>query len=161
MSREERVEALLAAVGPPLLGYFVNRVVAREDAADLLSETLATVWRKAARVPLPDHEAQMWVFGVARNVLRNHERGARRRDALAARLRVAITEAPPPDEEAAEVRRLVDALPDDLAEIVRLVYWDGFTLEDAARHLGIPASTARGRHQRAKAALRERLAPVA
>lgn len=157
--RHERVEAMLAEVAPALLGYFVNRVEVRADAADLVSETLATVWRHVRRVPEPRDESQMWVFGVARNVLRNHERGARRRDTLAARLRSALVEAPEADaDELTELRVLVASLPIELAELVRLVYWDGFTIEDAARHLGIPASTARGRHQRAKAALQARLA---
>lgn len=158
MGRDERVEAMLAEVAPALLGYFVNRVDARADAADLVSETLATVWRQARRVPEQRDESEMWVFGVARNVLRNHERGTRRRDALAARLRTSLDEATIAEaDELAELREIVASLPPDLAELVRLVYWDGFTIEDAARHLGIPPSTARGRHQRAKAALRDRL----
>ena len=158
--RAERLADVLAATAPALLGYFVTRVDPREDAADLVSETLAMVWRRAGRVPADRDEAQRWVFGVARNVLRNHERGARRRDALAARLRSVLVEAPPPDDQSAEVRAMVDSLPGELSELVRLVYWDGFSVEDAARHLGIPASTARGRHQRAKAALRALMSSV-
>ncbi len=158
--RTERVADVLAATAPALLGYFVTRVDPREDAADLVSETLALVWRRAGRVPDDRDEAQRWIFGVARNVLRNHERGARRRDALAARLRSVLVEAPPTDDESVALRTMVASLPGELAELVRLVYWDGFSVEDAARHLGIPASTARGRHQRAKAALRALMSSV-
>jgi RNA polymerase sigma-70 factor (ECF subfamily) len=57
----------------------------------------------------------------------------------------------------AQVRAAIGALPDDLAELVRLVYWDGFSIEQAASHLGVPASTLRGRHARAKRALRDAL----
>ncbi|WP_369974494.1 hypothetical protein [Nocardiopsis sp. FIRDI 009] len=46
----------------------------------------AAVWTRIDDVPSGD-QARPWVFGVARNVLANHRRGARRRDALAARLR--------------------------------------------------------------------------
>jgi RNA polymerase sigma-70 factor (ECF subfamily) len=44
------------------------------------------------------------------------------------------------------------------------VHWDGFSVAEAAALLGIPASTARGRHQRAKDDLRAALsieAPLA
>jgi RNA polymerase sigma-70 factor (ECF subfamily) len=59
-----------------------------------------------------------------------------------------------------EVRHAVESLPTHFAELVRLVHWDGLTLEEAAQHLGIPASTARGQHQRAKALLRVQLVPT-
>ncbi|MGG1909199.1 sigma factor-like helix-turn-helix DNA-binding protein [Microbacterium sp. NRRL B-14842] len=44
------------------------------------------------------------------------------------------------------------------------MHWDGFSLTDAAALLGVPASTVRGRHQRAKTLLRAALsveAPLA
>lgn len=64
----------------------------------------------------------------------------------------------------ADVRDAIARLEPDLAELVRLVHWDGFSLADAAELLGIPASTARGRYQRAKSELRAALsveAPLA
>ena len=105
----------------------------------------------------------MWCFGVARNVLRNHERGRRRRDALVERVREAIAIAAPPafSEDELDLRAAIAALPPDLAELVRLVHWDGFTVAEAAELLGVPASTARSQHARAKALLREALAEEA
>jgi len=47
-----------------------------------------------------------------------------------------------------------------MAELVRLVHWDGLTITDAAEVLGIPASTAQGRYQRAKELLRLALDPA-
>ncbi len=38
----------------------------------------------------------------------------------------------------------------DLAELVRVVHWDGLSLVAAAEVLGISASTARGHYARAK-----------
>ncbi len=162
MTPRSLLEIALADAAPALLGYFLRRVEPPEDAADLVSETMAAAWRASRRMPAEPEAARMWLFGVARNVLRNHERGARRRDALVDRLRLAIgAVAPPPDAEAlAEVRAAVAALPSELAELVRLVHWDGFTIEEAAAFLDLPASTARGRHQRAKLLLREALTAV-
>lgn len=155
------LEPVLAEAAPALLGFFVRRVDIAEDAADLVSETLIAAWRAEARAPADAQAARMWLFGVARNILLHHDRGRQRRDALTGRLALAIRAAKEPDNDTAlDVRAAVAALPDDLGELIRLVHWDGFSLEEAASLLEIPASTARGRHARAKQLLRERLEPV-
>ncbi len=152
---------VIADAAPALLGYFLRRVASSDDAAELVSETMIEAWRVIRRMPGDDQAARMWLFGVARNVLRHHHRGRRRRDALVERLGWAARLARMPDDELiVEVRAAVDELPGELAELVRLVHWDGFTLEAAAEHLGIPASTARGRHARAKQLLRAVLGEV-
>lgn len=162
MSRGDAVERVLADAAPALLGFFLRRVEPAEDAADLLSETLAAAWRASRRMPRDPEAARMWCFGVAKNVLRNHERGRRRRDTLADRLRgsIAVAAAPAFSDEELDLRTAVAALPDELRELVRLVHWDGFTVAEAAGLLGIPASTARSQHVRAKALLRAALAPL-
>lgn len=153
------IAEVIREAAPGLLGFFLRRVDAAEDAADLVSHTCEAAVRAAERMPEDRHEARLWLFGIARNVLRHHERSARRRDALVRRLGCAIDDSRVLDlAEALDVRRAVSALPPDLAELIRLVHWDGFSVEDAARHLGINASTARSRHARAKQILREALA---
>ena len=100
----------------------------------------------------------MWLFTIARNVLGNADRTERRRWRLANRLRVMLEPADAPGADAgSEVRDAVARLDPDLAELIRLVHWDGFTIAQAASFLGIPASTARTRHQRAKEELRATL----
>ncbi|WP_309709546.1 RNA polymerase sigma factor [Pseudolysinimonas sp.] len=155
-----RFEVALAANARDLLAYFERRVVPREDAADLLAETMIVAWRRETDLPTADEEARRWLFGVARKVLLNAERGARRRQRLANRVRdiLAVAEAPAADA-GDEVRDAIARLDPDLAELIRLVHWDGLTLADAATILDIPASTTRGRYQRAKSELRSVLAP--
>lgn len=159
--------AAIRDAAPSLLAYFVRRVGAPADAADLVGECIAAAWSSVKRMPADPEEARMWLFGVARNVLRHHYRAARRRDALVTRLAetidpIGLAAADRTDGigDGAEVRAAIAALPEDLAELVRLVYWDGFSLEQAASHLGVPASTLRSRHARAKRSLREALAGV-
>lgn len=155
------LEPVLSEAAPALLGYFVRRVEVAEDAADLVNETMIAAWKAQKRAPRDPRRARMWLFGVARNILLHHDRTQRRRDALVTRLAHAITEAKTPDHDTAlDVRAAVASLPDELAELIRLVHWDGFSLNDAAEHLSVPASTARGRHAKAKELLRERLQPV-
>lgn len=55
------------------------------------------------------------------------------------------------------MRDAVDRLEPDQAELVRLLHWDGLTLAEAARPLGVPASTASSRYQRARRELRAAL----
>lgn len=148
-SNEARAEHILVECSAELLRYFQRRVRPEEDAADLLSELSMTAWRKRKAIPRSDEEARMWLYGVARNTLRNWQRGQRRHRDNAARLRDEIrahSSAPPLD----EVREAIARLPVNQAELVRLIHWDGFSVVDAARALEISESTARGRYQRAR-----------
>lgn len=156
VSDPEHVDRTLKATAPALLGYFLRRTESSEDAADLVNDTLLSAWRSAGRMPGGEEAARMWLFGVARNVLRHHERGQRRRQAIVSELSKVVAASPRlmMDDEAIDVRHAVATLPAELAELVRLVHWDGFSIEQAAKLMRIPASTARSRHARAKSLLR-------
>lgn len=145
---------------PDLLAYFRRRLPA-EDAADAVAEVMAIAWRRRGAVPEDPHQARMWLFGVARNVLLQSMRSTIRQRELSARLRSFGAFAAPPADEGSDVRDALDRLTPDHAEILRLVHWDGFSLTDAAAHLGIVDSTARSRYQRAKEALRWQLSITA
>jgi RNA polymerase sigma-70 factor (ECF subfamily) len=153
---------LIEHAAPDVLAYFERRVRDREDAADLLGETLLVAWRRADIVPREDQQGRMWLFGVARGVLSNHVRGVRRRlklaDALRDQLAHLVREVAREDHEDVIVEA-VEALPGDLAELVRLVHWDGFRLVEAAELIGISASTARGRYARARELLYRSIRP--
>jgi RNA polymerase sigma-70 factor (ECF subfamily) len=128
-----------------------------------LADTMTTAWRRARAMPSDPQAARMWLFKVAHNCLLNHLRGERRRRRLANRLRETIVHLPPePSADAGyEVRDAIDRLDPHLAEIVRLIHWDGFTLRQVADLLELPASTVRNHHQRAKALLRVALDAMA
>ncbi len=153
---------LLLESSADLLGYLERRVWPRDDAADLLAETMLTAWRRVDELPADPERRRMWLFVTAVNVLANHRRSARRRLALADRLRGCLTSsaASPDLDEVHTVRESVRALPEEQRELVMLVHWDGFTVAEAAQLLGLNASTARSRHAAAKATLRERLAEL-
>lgn len=141
-----------------LLGYLARRI-GQDDAPDLLGETMIVAWRRVHELPEDPERARMWLFGIARGTLLNHARGQRRRWALADRIRgdVSGDTSGAAADAGADVRDAIARLDPDLAEIVRLVHWDGFALVEAAELLGIPSSTARGRYQRAKEQLRAAL----
>ena len=151
----------IASCTPDLLAYFERRIDG-PDAADLLSETLLTAWRRIDDLPQDDTEARMWLFGVARRILANAQRATIRRWKLAEKLRGHLASRPTTqdDAEAIDVRDAVRRLPDDLRDLIGLVHWEGFSIEAAARIIGIPASTARGRYRSARRRLAEMLAPA-
>ena len=152
--------AALVECSDDLLRYFLRRLE-REDAADALADVMTTAWSRVDVLPAAPTEARMWLFGIARNVLLHAQRGSTRRSRLADRLRTTLGQrTATAADHGVEIRDAIGRLDPDLAELVRLVHWDGFSLVDAAELLGIPASTARGRYQRAKDALRDVLAPT-
>ena len=143
--RTKDAEHVLTQNAADLLAYFRRRVTNAEDAADLVNDTVIAALRAAKRMPKGEEP---------------HHRAQSRRDALTARL--AATSDPNPwtdDHTGIDVRAAVEKLPDELAELVRLVHWDGFSLEQAAILMRVPASTARTRHVRAKKLLRAALSP--
>jgi RNA polymerase sigma-70 factor (ECF subfamily) len=101
----------------------------------------------------------MWMFGVAQRVLSQHHRSAKRSRQLGERLahevRAMTVDASPDD--FADLRSAIAGLRDPDGEIIRLVYWDGFTLAETARLLGMNAATVRSRHARARTALQRHL----
>lgn len=149
-----------------LLRYFRRRVSDPEDAADLLGQTLLRLWERAAKVPTTDEQARMWCFGIARNVLREHRRGAAQRIGLAEELRAHLRLLPARDNaadtavlgafRAQEVASALATLDERSRELVTLIHWDGFSTAQAARVLGMNESTARTRYSRAL----HRLAPL-
>lgn len=146
-----------------LLAYFEYRSRGTE-AADLLSETMVTAWRRIDAMPEDSTQARMWLFGIARNVLANAERSAQRRWNLADKLRAHIITEPMADGDHrtnVEVRDAVDRLPSELQELIGLIHWDGFSITEAAEIVGIPASTARTRYQAARQQLVRALSPAA
>jgi len=163
------VELVIRDNGDDILRYLVRRVHNSEDAADLLGNVFLILWEKGARVPTSDEGARMWCFGIARNVLREHRRRAVASSGLATALRTHLRDAPQRDNSAdavaestlraGEVRNALAQLDERGRELLMLIYWDDFSIADAARLLSINESTARTRHVRALRRLEAMLEP--
>lgn len=154
--RSAEVSDLVERESGKLLNYFLRRTSNHEDAADLLGETLLIVWRRERSIPEDETQSRMWMYGIARKVLAGQRRGNRRRTALRQRLAEELN-TPQPDHADDEmldvVRSAIQQLDAIDQEIVRLHYWDGFSLE-AASLLGLRPATVRSRHARIRSKLR-------
>lgn len=139
----------------PIRAYLHRRLTAPADADDCLSEVLLVLWRRGDHLPASD-DLRLYAFGVARNVLRNHERGARRRERLQHALDAeAATRAQHRDRgDDGALAAALAVLPERDRELLLLVAWDGLSSAEAGAVLGLSAGTTRVRMSRARTRLR-------
>jgi RNA polymerase sigma-70 factor, ECF subfamily len=147
-------EALYDRCAASVLSYCLRRAT-HELAEDAFAETFSVAWRRQDAIPA---EPLPWLYGVARKVLANQRRSARRQAAVA--LRLVETTPAPSAEETPESSRCVLAALSQLGvtdrELLMLVAWEGLKPADAARVLGITPARCRVRLHRARRRL-ERL----
>lgn len=130
------------------------------DADDIVSETFVIAMRRLAEIK-PGFEAA-WLIGVARNVVRNTTRSARRRqqfvEALVnARPRVSsdLADADLLSEDVESLRSAFAQLAPEDQEVLLLAAWEGLAGRDLAIVLGTTAERATDRLYRARRRLRE------
>jgi RNA polymerase sigma-70 factor (ECF subfamily) len=156
-------EHLVQSTRDDLLSYAMRRSPSPEDAADVISETYLIAWRKLNRIPA-GHQARLWLFGVARNVIRQGADRRRSRDALAERLAREVRQAtqfealPEDGPTSRALRAALSSLPERDREILTLTAWEGLTPKEVAAVVDIPANLVRVRLHRARARVADRLA---
>ena len=135
----------------------------RSLAEEATQQTFVKAWR-AARSLDPERELEPWLATIARRVAidlfrRESRRVAEPIDSVAPG-DPALASPPASAErvyEVWEVRRAVDALPDQEREVVRLQHFEGLTHQQIAARLGIAVGTVKSRsfraHQRLAAEL--------
>ena len=109
-----------------------------EDAKDATADVFAVAWRRFDDLPNDDGQLP-WLYGVARNVLKDRNRSSRRRDRLTAKVAAhhePTVEGPEPQvvrsSEHDAVLSAIARLPEKDQEIIRLVEWEGLSREQVA-----------------------------
>ncbi|MCU6478873.1 RNA polymerase sigma-70 factor (ECF subfamily) [Arthrobacter silviterrae] len=140
----------------------------RHDAEDATAAAFLELWRRRSIVRLVNGSVLPWLLVTTTNLVRNHQRAARRyRAFLAALSREA--ESPDAADEALDLNPL-DAMEPELAaavlglkpadrQLVALIVVAGYSIGDAAALLDITPSAAKTRLHRARLKLREAMAP--
>ncbi|MCL1871376.1 MAG: RNA polymerase sigma factor [Promicromonosporaceae bacterium] len=152
MNDSERVVGWWRLYAHRVQAYAMRHVDAHV-AQEVVSETFLTAWRRASDVP---DDVLPWLLGVARNVIRNEHRAARRALALTARLdHVARQNAVGPPVDAAVVERervllALSRLPEQHREALLLIAWDGLSRAQAAEVAGCRVGTFDVRLSRAR-----------
>lgn len=160
--RETRFRALFSDTYTDVL-RFAQRRVHPSHAEDVAADAFLVAWRRLDSAPAKLDDARAWLFGITRNCLLNTRRGIGRQDALAVRI---IEISPPaaasdPEDEAAVSRLDLAAAWRSLTaaeqETLALTVFDHLSSGQAARVLGITATSYRLRLLRARRALRQTL----
>jgi RNA polymerase sigma-70 factor (ECF subfamily) len=148
----------------PWLAIRLRRRCNDEEAvADVLSDTFVAVWRGAARFR-GDGDVAAWIWGIAARRLVSRLRGRPAPEPLADDVLSALA----PPLASAEEQVLVgveygdlgaglDGLSPELRAVVQATILDGLSTREAARLLGIPQGTVKGRLRAAKAQMRAAL----
>ncbi len=126
----------------------------REDIDDLAHDTFVVAWRRRDQVPGDD--PMPWLFGVARNILRNHRRARRPEpvsDGALVRLETPRNSAATPEDRVAARDVLFSALAALSAtdrEILTLTAWELLPAAQVAAAVGISEGTIAVRLHRAR-----------
>lgn len=128
------------------------------DADDLSAEVFTVVWRRWSRLPPPD-ERKLWLFGIARNLLRNHRRSLDRRKRLVSRLTV-VTERElrvDPVERTDELWIALAALTEADRDLLIMRAWDQLAVTEIAKLLGCTPNAVSMRLHKARSRLKDQL----
>jgi RNA polymerase sigma factor (sigma-70 family) len=152
---------LMRRHGQAIHAYLARRT-SRDAADDLLGEVMLRAYAARRQYHEQRPDARPWLYGIARNVLREHWRRA---GAAQWGDGPAGAEDPWPEVDSrldaqarlSDLRGALAKLANRDREVLLLVSWEGLTPAEAAVALGIPPGTARSRLHRARAAMRHLL----
>jgi RNA polymerase sigma factor (sigma-70 family) len=143
---------------------YLARRAGRQAADDLLAEVWLRAFAARGGYDAGYADARPWLYGIARNVLREHWRARSRQSSGEDPAPIGGTTVDPTDrvierldsaQQAKAVLSAVRTLPAAEREILLLVAWEQLTPAEAAKVLGVPPGTARSRLHRARATVRQ------
>jgi RNA polymerase sigma factor (sigma-70 family) len=147
VDRQGAIGEIYAALGATVLSY-LQRLVGRDDAEDVLQRVFYEVWRHNGRYD-PSRSLAGWVLGIARNRAIDHLR-RQRNTAVALET---LADLPGADgrelaeryARSHEVRSALTRLPVEQREVLVLAYFGGYTQSQIATSLGLPLGTVKAR----------------
>lgn len=161
----EAFSDLLRRHGQAIHAYLARRG-GREAADDLLGEVFLRAYAARRKYDQRWPDARPWLYGIARNVLREYWRKAPAAGPVGSQAgHLPASDDPWPEVDArldaaaqvSDLRRALSKLaPGDRAALL-LVTWEGLTPAEVAVALRIPAGTVRSRLHRARAGMRQSL----
>ena len=148
---EEQISRLVAEYSPMLLRLACTRLRDAADAEDAVQEvflrllTLRPVFRDA------EHE-KAWLIRATLHRAADLQRAAAKRNVPLEE--AALAAAPEPE---SALRDAVRALPEKYSAVIHLYYYEGYSIREIAKLLGVPAPTVGTRLARGRERLRQLL----
>jgi RNA polymerase sigma-70 factor (ECF subfamily) len=156
----DAIRALYREYGGAVHTVAISIVRDRELAADVVQQTFVKAWRAAGSFER-GREIAPWLYSIARHTAIDTLRSEARptRGGHKPEVDVAVeSESMEQTWERFEVRRAIDALPQEEREVVRRSHLMGHTHEEIAQQLGVPVGTVKSRSGRAHKRLAASLA---
>lgn len=169
-SHDELVARLYERHADAVLRYCTLALGNRTDAEDAVSETFARLIRSPRR-PTPARDLagdpdRAWVFGIARNVIREQRRWKRRHPTDSTDVALGFDRTQPGLEELASdreeleaLRTAIEGLREEYRQVILLRFAAGLTSEETGQVLGKSAGAVRIQQLRALEQLKDRLVP--
>lgn len=153
----------------PQLTRYVARRLGAGPADDIVADTFLAAFRQRASYDLACSDARPWLYGIATNLIRRHQRNEVRM--LRALERTGIDPVIESFADRVDTRVSVDAvsrrlaaaiakLPSAHRDVLLLVTWAELTYDQAGEALGVPAGTVRSRMNRVRSRLRRALGGI-
>jgi RNA polymerase sigma-70 factor (ECF subfamily) len=160
-SAESLCHAWYEAYGAAVYSYVRFRLPSADAAEDVTADTFLKVFRAADRFDETKGQPRPWIFRIAQNTLRDHQRRARLRQHVPlGAMRDLVADAPSPEErllweeQVAGLLASVAALGPRDQELISLRYGSGLENSEVAEVLGIREAAVRTRLWRALERLR-------
>ena len=155
--RRERFRVLYNDLYDDLWRYVQRRCINTEEARDTLSEVFLVAWRRLEDVPV-GKEARLWLFGVARNLVKTNWRKRKRSSDLVDRIgnEISIKSSTHEELDNSGVLKIIKALQflsENDQEILRLVAWEDLSHKEISVVLGCSENAVAIRIRRARVRL--------
>lgn len=158
----EALDALYARHGSGIFSYLIGRLSDRQLAEEVLQDVMLAAWRSAASFR-GDAKVRTWLLTIAHHRAINARRKRRvetvELDPRLADRRAEGAQGGRATSERLDLRRALRQLPTEHRSALELVFFHELSIAEAAAVLDVAPGTVKSRLHRAKAMLRERLAP--
>ena len=143
-----------------VMGYIAARVQRRADAEDLCADVFEKVYRKSDAYDESKASISTWIFTITRNTVIDYFRRTRPTEEPDENLASdeEVDEGILTQETLSELAGALTKLPDELQDIIVLMYYDGKPMTEIAALMGLSYGAVKLRHQNALMLLRERMA---
>ena len=145
------LENIYATYSGKVMGYIMARVQRRADAEDLCADVFEKVFRKINDFDREKSSMNTWIFTITRNTLIDYYRTNRPSEELDEQIPadMAVESSLLERETLSELAQALKQLPQELQDIVVLMYYDRKPMTEVARMMHLSYGAVKLRHQKA------------